>query len=97
LTKQANGKLLLVIRIRGVKDIAKQQKLILNKLGLRNVNTAVFVKVTQPVQALLKTVENYITWGEPSKKIISELIYKKAFGKVNGERVHIKSNELIEK
>lgn len=60
-------------------------------------NTAVFVKVTQAVLSMLKTVENYITWGEPSKKIVSELIYKKAFGKVNGERVQIKSNELIEK
>jgi large subunit ribosomal protein L7e len=38
------NKLLLVIRIRGVKDISNQQKLILNKLKLRNVNTAVFVK-----------------------------------------------------
>lgn len=25
------------------------------------------------------------------------MIYKKAFGKINNERVHIKSNELIEK
>jgi hypothetical protein len=46
---------------------------------------------------MIKSIENYITWGEPSKKIVSELIYKKAYGKVNGERLHIKSNELIEK
>lgn len=49
LTSQAQGKLLIVIRIRGVKDISRQQKLTLNKLGLREVNTAVFVKVTKPV------------------------------------------------
>ena len=56
LSNLANGKLLLVIRIRGVKDIAKQQKLVLNKLGLRQVNTAVFVKATQNVISLLKTI-----------------------------------------
>ena len=69
----------------------------MNKLGLRQVNTAVFVKASKNVVTMLQTIENYITWGEPSKKIVSELIYKKAFGKVDGERVHIKSNELIEK
>lgn len=87
--------MLIVIRIRGVKDISKQQKIILNKLGLREVNTAVFCKVTKVLLSMLKAVENYITWGEPSKKIVSELIYKKAYGKVNNERVHIKSNEII--
>lgn len=97
LTSQAQGKLLIVIRIRGVKDISRQQKLTLNKLGLREVNTAVFVKVTKAVLEMLKAVENYITWGEPTKKIVSELIYKKAYGKVNNERTHIKSNEIIEK
>jgi large subunit ribosomal protein L7e len=69
----------------------------LNKLGLRQVNTAVFVKASKNVVTMLKSIENYITWGEPTKKIVSELIYKKAFGKVGNERVHIKSNELIEK
>ena len=93
----ANGKLLVVVRIRGVKDIARQQSLTLNKLGLREVNTAVFVKVTSQILNTLKTVENYITWGEPSKKIVSELFYKKAYGKVNNERVQIKSNEILEK
>jgi large subunit ribosomal protein L7e len=88
---------LVVVRIRGVKDISRQQSLTLNKLGLREVNTAVLQKVTQQLLTTLKTVENYITWGEPSKKIVSELFYKKAYGKVNNERVQIKSNELIEK
>lgn len=96
-TEGVNGKLLIVVRIRGVKDISRQQSITLNKLGLRQVNTAVFVKVTKQILTILKTVENYITWGEPSKKIVSELLYKKAFGKVNNERVQIKSNELIEK
>lgn len=40
------GKLLLVVRVRGVTDISKQQKIILNKFGLRRINTAVFVRGT---------------------------------------------------
>lgn len=40
------GKLLLVVRVRGVTDISKQQKIILNKFNLRRINTAVFVRGT---------------------------------------------------
>jgi ribosomal protein L30/L7E len=32
--------------VRGVTDISKQQKIILNKFGLRRINTAVFVQGT---------------------------------------------------
>ena len=65
------GKLLLVVRIRGVTDISRQQKLILSKLNLKKINTAVFIKGTPVSIRLLKRVENYITWGEPSKKLVS--------------------------
>lgn len=95
-TTNGYGKLLLVIRIRGVHDISDQQKAILRKLNLRKVNTAVFVKGTKAKLKQLQRVENYITYGEPSQKIIRELIYKKMYGKVGEERVHINSNELVE-
>lgn len=91
------GKLLLVVRVRGTTDIAKQQRMILAKLNLRKINTAVFIKGTTANIRLLKRVENYITWGEPSKKLISELIYKKLHGKVGDERIAIKSNAQVEK
>ncbi len=65
------GKLLLVVRVRGTTDIAKQQKIILSKFNLRKINTAVFIRGTTANIRQLKRVENYITWGEPSKKLIS--------------------------
>jgi large subunit ribosomal protein L7e len=82
--------------VRGVGDISAQQKILLNKFGLRGVNTAVFVRGTLANIRQLGRVENYITWGEPSKKLISELIYKKLFGKTGEERVQIKSNAQVE-
>ena len=33
----------------------------------------------------------------PSRKIISELIYKKGFASIDGKRIQINNNELIEK
>lgn len=87
---------MIVVRIRGTTDISNPQKIILSKFNLRKINTAVFVKGTPANIRQLKRVENYITWGEPNKKLISELIYKKLHGKVGEERVHIKSNAQVE-
>ena len=85
-----------MVRLRGTTDISRQQSLLLSKLNLRKINTAVFLKGTPANIRQLKKVENYITWGEPSKKLVSELIYKKLYGKVGEERVHIKSNAQVE-
>lgn len=89
-------KLIVAVRIRGVQDISDQQKSILNRLNLKNINSAVFLKGTAANLRQLKRVENYITYGEPSLKVVKELIFKKMFGKVGNERVPIKTNELVE-
>ena len=83
------------MRIRGVKDISKQQRAILNKFNLRTVNSAVFLKANKSSLKQLKTIENYITYGEPKKKIINELIYRKMWVKDGQERIQIKSNEQV--
>lgn len=44
----------------------------------------------------LKRVENYVTFGYPSRKVISELIYKRTHAKINGKRVHIDNNKKVE-
>ena len=40
------GKVLIIVRIRGVTDISGPQKSILSKFNLRKVNTAVFLQGT---------------------------------------------------
>lgn len=45
---------------------------------------------------MLRLVEPYITWGYPSRKTVSQLIYKRGYGKVNGNRIALKNNEIIE-
>jgi large subunit ribosomal protein L7e len=60
----------LAIRIRGVQDISEQQKKILASLNLKNINSAVLLKGTAANLKQLRRVENYITYGEPSPKIV---------------------------
>ncbi|EGR33299.1 ribosomal protein component of cytosolic 80s ribosome and 60s large subunit, putative [Ichthyophthirius multifiliis] len=96
-------RLLLVLRIRGkkkkkkvVKDISEQQKKILKQFKLPEINSATFLKVDIKTLKRLKRVENYITYGYPSRKVISELIYKKCYAKIKGQREHIDNNKKVE-
>jgi large subunit ribosomal protein L7e len=45
---------------------------------------------------MLNLVAPYIAWGYPNLKSVRELIYKRGFAKINGQRVAITDNKLIE-
>jgi len=45
---------------------------------------------------MIRKVEPYITYGYPTRKTISDLIYKRGYGKVNGSRIPITDNSIIE-
>ena len=45
---------------------------------------------------MLTRVEPYIAWGYPNVKSVRELIYKRGFGKVGGNRVPLTDNKIVE-
>lgn len=45
---------------------------------------------------MLRIAEPYITWGYPNLKTVRELIYKRGYGRVNGQRVALTNNNIIE-
>ncbi|KAH9079512.1 60S ribosomal protein L7 [Lactarius deliciosus] len=92
----AQPKVLFVIRIRGINEIAPKPRKILQLLRLLQINTGVFVRVTKATQQMLRLVEPYITYGEPNLKTVRELIYKRGYGKVNRQRVPLSNNSVIE-
>jgi len=38
----------------------------------------------------------YITWGYPNLKTVKEVIYKRGHGKVNGQRIPLTENSVVE-
>jgi large subunit ribosomal protein L7e len=46
---------------------------------------------------MLKKVLPFITFGYPTKKTVSDLIYKRGYGKVNKQRIPLENNAIIEK
>jgi large subunit ribosomal protein L7e len=45
---------------------------------------------------MLRRVEPYITYGYPSQATIKKLLYKRGFGKVNGSRIPLNDNSIVE-
>jgi len=88
-------KVAFVVRIRGIMRVAPKTRKILQLLRLRQLNNGVFVKLNKASNIMLRLVEPYITYGPPNLKSVSELLYKRGYGKVNKQRIPITDNLII--
>jgi len=93
---EPEAKLALVIRIRGIHQIAPKPRKILQLLRLRQINNATFVRLTAATINMLRIVEPYVTYGYPNLKTVKELVYKRGFVKINNQRVALVSNTQVE-
>jgi len=89
-------KVVFVIRIKGIMKIAPKPRKILQLLRLLQINNGVFLRMNKATKNMLQLVEPYVTYGEPNLKSIRELIYKRGHGKVNGQRIPLIDNRVIE-
>jgi len=92
---ESEAKVALVVRIRGINCVGPQTKKILQLLRLRQIHNGVFVKLNKATINMLRLVEPYITYGEPNVKTVSQMLYKRGFGKINGQRIPLTDNKFI--
>jgi len=90
-------KLAVVIRIRGINQISPKPKKVLQLLRLRQIGNAVFVRLNKASIEMLRIADPFITWGYPSVHTIKKMIYKRGAGKINGQRIKLSSNAVVEK
>lgn len=93
---EPEAKVVFVLRIRGLNKVAPKTKKILQLLRLRKLHSGVFLKVAKPVLSMLKRVEPYVAFGYPNLKSIRELIYKRGYAKIKGNRIPLTDNAIIE-
>jgi len=93
---EPDAKLALVVRIRGITGLHPKPRKVLQLLRLRQIHNAVFVKLNKATINMLRLVEPYVTYGYPNLKTVKELVYKRGFGKVDGQRTAITNNKVIE-
>ncbi|WP_411025382.1 uL30 family ribosomal protein, partial [Salmonella sp. s55004] len=90
-------RLAFVIRIRGINGVSPRVRKILQLLRLRQIQNGVFIRLNKATLNMLRLVEPYIAWGYPNLKSVRELIYKRGFGKMQGSRIALTDNTLIER
>ncbi len=83
------------MRIRGIIGLSPKVKKILQLLRLRQIHNGVFVRLNAATIKMLRLVEPFIAYGYPNLKSVKELIYKRGFGKVSGQRIPLSSNTVV--
>merc|ERR1712200_311319 len=63
---------------------------------LRQINNGVFIKLNKATINMLRICEPFVAWGTPNLKSVRELVYKRGYAKVEGRRIPISSNDVIE-
>ena len=91
----AQAKVAFVIRIRGINQMDPKSRKILELFRLRQKQNAVFVRLNKATLEMLKRVEPYIAYGYPSPAVVRELIFKRGFARINGQRLPLTTNELV--
>jgi large subunit ribosomal protein L7e len=89
-------KLAFVVRIKGINKVDPKKRKTLQLLRLLQINNGVFIRLTKATMEMLKIVEPLVAYGYPNQKSVRELIYKRGYGKVDGQRVALTDNEIIE-
>lgn len=69
---------------------------ILLQLKLKQANTGVFLRYTPVVQKHLHLVEPWVVYGKPSEGIVKDLMERRSFGNVKGEKIPLSDNTIIE-
>ncbi len=72
--KTEEHKCIVAVRVRGVISAPKQVRETLEMLNLKRNNYAVLIDNRPSFLGMLKTAQNFITWGEASKETVRMLI-----------------------
>merc|ERR1711918_151864 len=79
----------------GIYGVSPRVKKILQLLRLRQIHNGVFVKLNSASIMMLRLVDTYVAYGYPNLKSVRELVYKRGFGKVNGQRIPLCDNKIV--
>jgi len=92
---EGQPKVAVVVRTRGIRKLAPKPKKILQLLRLRQLHNAVFVKLNKATWNMIKMIEPFVTYGFPSRHTVSNLVYKRGFGKVERRRLPLTDNSIV--
>jgi large subunit ribosomal protein L30 len=69
---------LVAVKVRGTVSAMRETRETLDLLRLTHTNHAVLIDSRPAYNGMLRRVNNYITWGEPTKETVSMMLQKRA-------------------
>ena len=91
--KTEECKCLVVVRVRGTVSAMKEARETLELLRLTHTNHAVIIDSRPAYKGMLQRVNNYVTWGEPTKETVTAMLTKR--GRLAGQKKL--SEEFVQK
>lgn len=82
--KTEECKCLVVVRVRGTVSAMKEARETLELLRLTHTNHAVIIDSRPAYKGMLQRVNNYVTWGEPTKETVAAMLQKR--GRLAGQK-----------
>jgi large subunit ribosomal protein L30 len=82
--KTEECKSLVVVRVRGTVSAMKEARETLELLRLTHTNHAVLIDSRPAYKGMLQRVNNYVTWGEPTKETVAAMLQKR--GRLAGQK-----------
>jgi large subunit ribosomal protein L30 len=70
-------KALVVVRVRGTISAMKEARETLELLRLTHTNHAIIIDSRPAYKGMLQRVNNYVTWGEPTKETVIAMLQKR--------------------
>ena len=96
LEKDGSDTVVLVIRTRNSHNILPRVKKTLEQLRLQHENDAVFVRLDGATRKNLKIVAPYVKFGTANLNTVRELMVKRGFAYISGQRKPLSDNAMIE-
>ncbi|GFH51501.1 hypothetical protein CTEN210_07977 [Chaetoceros tenuissimus] len=96
IANSVGAKMVFVVRIREPNGMPAKVKKILNGMRLRSVNEGKFLRYDETAKKQLHLIEPWVTYGVPSKNIVNDLIRRRGHGKIDGKRVPLSDNTIVE-
>lgn len=79
-----SNKSLVVIKVRGTISAKREARETLDMLNIKKTHNAVIIDNRPSFIGMLYRVQNYVTWGEVTKEMLSEMIKKR--GRLAGDK-----------
>ena len=96
-TNSVGAKVVFAVHVRDGSGMSKRVRKALGQLRLRSINEGILLRYNDSTRKMLHLVEPWVAYGIPSKQLVADLIARRGHGKIDGKRVPLTDNTIIEK